>query len=238
MSTDTTARKRSAAERATEFITSGMVVGLGHGSTTAFAVQRLAELLRDGRLTNIVAVPCSNEVAAVAANLGIPLTTLAERSAVDLTIDGADEVDPQMRLIKGGGGALLREKIVARASRREIIVVDDSKLSAKLGTRFALPVEVARADAASAEAWLRSLGANVARRGGEDPFATDSGNCILDCRWPGIDDPEDLARRLDERPEIVDHGLFLGLATDLIVGAEEGVHHFARGEDWTRIFER
>jgi ribose 5-phosphate isomerase A len=228
-------RKRRAAERATEFIASGMVVGLGHGSTAAFAVKRLAKLLSIGTLSDIVAIPCSDEVREMATTLGIPLATLAEHPAIDLTIDGADEVDPKMNLIKGGGGALLREKVVARASRREIIVVDQSKLSPKLGTRFALPVEVLPSAADAEAEFLRSTGADVSRRGGDAPFVTDSGNHILDCRFDGIDDPPDLARSLEERPGIADHGLFIGLTTDLIVAGPGGTHHFVRGQDWTAV---
>ena len=224
--------KRQAAERAVEFVESGMVVGLGHGSTAAFAGLRIAALLQGEELTNIVAVPCSSEVASMAQGLGIPLTTLEAHPSIDITIDGADEVDPDMNLIKGGGGALLREKIVARASRREIIVVDGSKLSRRLGTLFALPVEVLPgAELAEAE-FLASLGARVTRRGGGRPFCTDSGNLILDCRWPGIEDPYELSRRLDDRSGIAAHGLFLDLATDLIVASDQGVHHFLRGQDW------
>ena len=228
-------RKRLAAERAVEFVESGMVVGLGHGSTAAFAVRRIASLLRDGVLADIVAVPCSNEVASMAEELGIPLTTLEQHPAVDLTIDGADEVDPDMNLIKGGGGALLREKVVARASRREIIIVDDSKLSPKLGTLFALPVEVPSDAESEEEAFLRSLGAAVSLRGGNEPFVTDSGNHILDCHFDGIDNPTELALKLEARPGIADHGLFIGLTTDLIVADENGAHHFQAGQPWTGV---
>jgi ribose 5-phosphate isomerase A len=132
---DTSELKNQAAERAVEFIKPGMIVGLGHGSTADFAVQRIAELLKRGELSNVIGVPCSTEEEHIARRLDIPLTTLEEHTVIDLTIDGADEVDPNMDLIKGGGGALLREKIVAQASRREIIVVDESKLSPFLGAR-------------------------------------------------------------------------------------------------------
>ncbi|HTS15483.1 MAG TPA: ribose 5-phosphate isomerase A, partial [Candidatus Sulfotelmatobacter sp.] len=134
--------KRQAAERAVELVRAGMVVGLGGGTTVVFAVRRLGALLRDGSLRDIVAVPCGARVAALAREVGVPLVSLEDRPTIDLTIDGADEVDPQLRLIKGGGGALLREKIVAQASTREVIVVDASKLSDRLGTNHALPLEV------------------------------------------------------------------------------------------------
>lgn len=220
--------KRRAAERAIEFVESGMVVGLGHGSTAAFAIERIARLLRVGRLRDIVAVPCSKVVTKRAEALGVPLTSLDDHPLIDLTIDGADEVDPEMDLIKGGGGALLREKIVAFASRREMIVVDETKLSPCLGTRFALPVEVVPFARTTEASYIASLGAEVALRGGEQPFRTDAGNVILDCRWPAIRDKQDLASRLDARPGIVAHGLFIGVATDLVVAGPEGVRHTVR----------
>ena len=229
MSLDTL--KKLAAHRAVEFIRSGMVVGLGHGSTTAFAIDKLAQLLRSGELSDIIAVPCSLEVERQATRLGIPLTSLEDHPVIDLTIDGADEVDGQMNLIKGGGGALLREKVVACASQREIIIIDGSKLSAKLGTQFALPVEVIPFAWTIEKQFIEGLGAEVMRRGGDAPFETDQGNYILDCRFPTIDDAPQLARLLNDRAGIVEHGLFIDLATDLIVADERGVHCFRRGTD-------
>jgi ribose 5-phosphate isomerase A len=139
---DKAALKRQAAEQAVAFIEAGMVVGLGEGSTAIFAIRHIAALIESGKLTGILGVPCSSRVEATARELGIPLTTLDDRPLVDLTIDGADEVDPALNVIKGGGGALLREKMVAQATRREIIVVDEGKLSDRLGTQWALPIEV------------------------------------------------------------------------------------------------
>ncbi len=222
--------KQQAAERAVEFVESGMVVGLGHGSTAIFAVRRIAQLLRDGRLENILGVPCSLQVEAEAQQLGIPLTTLDEHPVVDLTIDGADEVDPDLNLIKGGGGALLREKIVAQASRREIIVVDESKLSPALGMRRSVPVEAVPFGYRSQTAYLESLGAEINVRQSSDgtPFKTDQGNLILDCRFGPIPDPARLAARLNRRAGIVGHGLFPGLATDVIVAGVEGIRHLGR----------
>jgi len=204
---------------------------LGHGSTAAFAVRHIAQLLREGRLQKILGVPCSRQVEEAAQRLGIPLTTLDEHTSVDLTIDGADEVDPCLNLIKGGGGALLREKIVAQASRREIIVVDGSKLSPALGTRCPVPVEVVPFGWPAQAAYLESLGARPALRAKSDgsPFHTDQGNVILDCRFDPIQDPLQLAARLNERAGIVEHGLFLGLATDAIVANNRGVRHLKRG---------
>jgi len=224
--------KRRAAEAAVDFVESGMVVGLGHGSTAAFAVQRIAELLGEGRLTNVRGVACSREVEQQARRLGIPLVTLDQHPIIDLTIDGADEVDPHLDLIKGGGGALLREKIVAQASRREIIVVDGSKLSPALGTRWPVPVEVVPFGWKAQAAYLESLGAQVSRRQQSDEaaFETDQGNLILDCRFGPIEDPISLAARLNERAGIVEHGLFLGLATVLIVAGPQGVKRMERGD--------
>ena len=222
--------KQQAAEEAVGFIESGMTVGLGHGSTAIFAVRRLAEFLKSGGLKAIVGVPCSAEVEAAAKRLGIPLTTLEEHPIIDVTIDGADEVDPQLDLIKGAGGALLREKIVAQASSREIIVVDESKLSPVLGTRKPLPIEVCPFGWRTQQEYLRRLGARVAVRGKEDGtfFYTDQGNLILDCALGPIAQPRVLAAQLDARAGIVGHGLFLGLVTDVICAGPKGVRHLRR----------
>jgi ribose 5-phosphate isomerase A len=170
-------------------------------------------------------------IEAEARRLGIPLTTLEEHPVIDLTFDGADEVDPALNLIKGGGGALLREKIVAQASRREIIVVDESKLSPALGTHWALPVEVIPFGWGSQAAYLESIGARIRMRSDDSgvPFKTDQGNYILDCAFGPIDDPVSLGARLDARTGIVGHGLFLGLATDVIVAGAAGIKHLKRG---------
>lgn len=223
--------KRQAAEYAVEFVAPGMIVGLGHGSTAIFAVRRIAELLRQGRLEDILGVPCSRQVEAEARALGIPLTSLEECPTVDITIDGADEVDPALNVIKGGGGALLREKIVAQNSRREVIVVDESKLSPALGTKWAVPVEVVPFGWRTQASFLESLGAEVRVRQEKDGsfFKTDQGNLILDCRFGPIADPYALADRLNGRAGIVEHGLFLGLVTDVVVAfAQTGVQHITR----------
>jgi len=222
--------KQQAGWYAVAFVQSGMVLGLGHGSTAIFAVRCIAQLLREERLTDILGVPCSRQVEAEARRLGIPLTTLDDHPVIDLTIDGADEVDPDLNLIKGGGGALLREKIVAQASRREIIVVDGSKLSPALGTHWPVPVEVAPFGWRTQSTYLESLGATPALRHSEDgsPFKTDQGNLILDCDFGPIPDPAQLAARLNARAGIVEHGLFLHLATDVIVADVEEVRHLRR----------
>ena len=207
-----------------------MIVGLGSGSTAIYAVREIARKLKQGELNGILGVPTSLEVEHQAAELGIPLTTLDDHPPIDLTIDGADEVDPQLDLIKGGGGALLREKILAQASQREIIVVDETKLSDNLGTRFALPVEVLPFGWAPEAGYLKSLGASVSLRktpSGE-PTVTDQGNWILDAEFGPIEDAAALAEQLDRRAAVAAHGLFLGLATDLIVGGRDGVRHEKR----------
>ncbi len=222
--------KRQAAECAATFVESGMVLGLGHGSTTIFAVRRIAELLDSGKLEDIVGVPCSLHVRDEARKLGIPLTTLDEHIVIDLTIDGADEVDLHLNLIKGGGGALLREKIVAQASRREIIVVDESKLSPALGAHWPVPVQVIPFGWRVQVNYLESLGARPVLRQNDDgaPFQTDQGDLILDCHFGPISDPVQLAAQLNQRAGIVEHGLFLELATDVIVASGQGIRHLKR----------
>ncbi len=224
--------KKQAAERAAELVESGMVVGLGHGSTAMFAVRRLAERLRAGELKDVIGVPCSRVIESEARRLGLRLTTLEEHPVVHLTIDGADEVDPHFNLIKGGGGALLHEKIVAQASRREVIVVDESKLTPVLGTNWGVPIEVVPFGWRVELEYLTSLGANVDLRLWDDrsPFVSDEANWILDANFGPIEDPPALAALLDARAAIVEHGLFLGLTTDLVVAGPGGLKHL-RAED-------
>ena len=222
--------KRRAAEQAAALVESGMVVGLGFGSTAVFAVRRIAVRLAEGELQDILGIPTTRSVEAEASALGIPLTTLEAHPRIDLTLDGADEVDPRLDVIKGGGGALLREKIVAQASRRLIIVVDERKLSSRLGSRAALPVEVLPFGWSSQVAYLESLGAEVTRRSVPDgsPFATDQGNWILDCQFGPLQDPAALAAGLQARAGILEHGLFLGLATEVMVAGAGGVRLLTR----------
>ena len=223
-------QKQEAAAQAVALVESGMVVGLGAGSTAAFATRRIADLFRQGVLRDIVGIPCSKEVETFAQQLGIPLTTLEERPFIDVTIDGADEVDPDLNLIKGGGGALLHEKIVAQASRREIIIVDASKPSPRLGTKWALPVEVVTFGWGSQRRFLEELGAKVTVRqvAGGELFRTDEGHYILDAAFGPISDPHALARQLDARTGVVEHGLFLDMATDLLVAGDDAVEHQKR----------
>ena len=225
--------KQQAAEKAVGFVQSDMVVGLGTGSTAIFATRRIAHLLKDGELKNVLGFATSKAVWKEAKKLGIPMMSDDMPSSLDLTIDGADEVDPDLNLIKGKGGALLREKIAAQASRRVIVVVDESKLSPKLGTLHAVPVEVISFGWRSQLRYLESLGANVEARHNADGslFATDSGNMILDCNFGPIANAAELAAKLSTRAGIAEHGLFLGLATDLIVADKDGIRHIERKDE-------
>lgn len=216
--------KEAAGRAAAEHVRDGMTVGLGTGSTVHFVLERLAERVRAEGLA-LRCVPTSLDTERKARALGIPLVGLDEVDSIDLTIDGADEIDARFDMIKGGGGALLREKVVAALSRRELIVVDRSKVVERLGVRFALPVEVvpfarafvARRIEALGAAWTLRLGAERA------PVRTDNGNEILDCAFPGgIVDAAVLERELDQIPGVVESGLFIGLAHARIVGDEDG----------------
>lgn len=217
--------KQRAAERAVEFVENSMILGLGTGSTVFYALRRLGERIRQGELRDVVGVPTSRVTAQQAREFGIPLTTLDDHSQLDLTIDGADEVDPHLNLIKGLGGALLWEKIVATASRCLIIIVDESKLVNRLGTRAPLPVEVVPFGWRIQMTYLESLGAEPTLRLTRDgePYLTDSGHYIIDCEFAGIDDPYSLAATLNARPGIVENGLFLDMADVMVVGTPEGV---------------
>ncbi len=229
MTTDVLQLKQQAAERAVELVQSGMVLGLGSGTTALLAVRRLAEQLHAGRLHDIVGVPTSLVIEQEARRLQIPLTTLEEHPVLDLTIDGADEVDPQLNLIKGGGGALLREKIVAQASRQEIIIVDETKLVPVLGTRWTVPVEVIPFGWPSQAEYLKTLGAQVnLRQQNGVAFKTDQGNLILDCQFGPIPDAYALATKLKTRTGIVEHGLFLNLASEVIVAGTDGVRRLSK----------
>jgi ribose 5-phosphate isomerase A len=223
--------KRSAAVHAVRFVQPGMIVGLGTGSTAIHAVREIAALLRQGALRDIFGFATSAGVWREAVRLGIPMLTEDMPRAIDLTIDGADEIDPALNLIKGGGGALLREKIAAQASHREIIVADDGKLSPRLGTHQKLPVEVLPFGWRSQARFLAGLGASVEVRRAPDgqDARTDQDNMILDCAFGPIADAADLAGRLSGRAGIVGHGLFLDLADDVIVAGPGGVRHLRRG---------
>ena len=222
--------KRIAAEAALPLIASGTVVGLGTGSTADFFLQALAAAIRDGALTNVVGVPTSRQSEHRATELGIPLTTLAKSPVVDVTVDGADEVDPELQLIKGLGGALVREKIVAQNSRRFVIIADGGKTVPRLGTRSPLPVEVVQFAAEIQERFFRTLGAEPAlRKVGGMVFNTDNGNLIYDLHFPtGIADPAALERAILDRAGVVGCGLFLGMADTVFVGTADGVRRMDR----------
>jgi ribose 5-phosphate isomerase A len=222
--------KKKAAARAIEFVQSGMVVGLGTGSTTGFALGLIGEAIKAGRFTDIAGIPSSLQTEKLANELGIPLTTFDKHAEIDLTIDGADEVDPQLNLIKGGGGALLREKVLAQVSHRNIIIVDEGKLSPQIGTHWPVPIEVIPFAWPVEARYLTSLGATVTLRKKRDgsPFTTDQDNFILDSDFGPITHGRELANQASQRAGIVEHGLFLGLATDVIVAGKDGIRHLTR----------
>ena len=219
--------KKQAAEAAVEFIASGMAVGLGHGSTVRHALEALARKLKAGEVKHILGIPCSKQTEAEAQRLRIPLADLNEIGIVDLTIDGADEVDHYLNLIKGGGGALLREKIIAQASVLEVIVVDETKLSETLGAKHKLPLEVSPFGWRRQVDFVKTLGGTPELRldAKGKPALSDQGNYLLDCDFGPINDPAGLAAALEARSGVVEHGLFLGLATDVIVAGADGLQH-------------
>jgi ribose 5-phosphate isomerase A len=208
--------KEAAARASLRFVKDGQVVGLGTGSTAAYFIQLLGEKVKDG--LRIRGIPSSDRSREQAAGLGIPLTTLDECPQIDVTVDGADEVDPQLRLIKGGGGALLREKIVASATKHYVIITDATKRVPVLG-KFPLPVEVIKFAQTVVSKKIEDLGARVGLRKQADgkPYLTDENNYILDCRFGHISDADALARRLSEMPGVVEHGLFIGMASVVLV---------------------
>ncbi len=216
--------KQRAAEAALPFIRSGMVVGLGTGSTADFFLQALGAAIKAGHVRDIVGVPTSRQSEHRAEELGIPLSTLVRSPVIDVTVDGADEIDPNLDLIKGLGGALVREKIVAQNSKQLVILADQSKAVSMLGTRAPLPVEVLPFAHESQERYFRSLGAEpTLRRVGGMVLNTDNGNLIYDCRFARIDRPRELEAKLRDRAGVVGTGLFLGLATTVLIAGDEKV---------------
>ena len=227
MASDSAKLKRLAAEKALEFVRPGMRLGLGTGSTAALFVDALGAAVKAG--LRIVGVPTSEATRRQAEGLGVPLTTLDDTPELDLTIDGADELDEALNLIKGGGGALLREKIVAASSKQMIVIADASKRVARLGA-FPLPVEVVPFGLGSTQIRLTAAckalglsGAVTLRRREAEIFITDGGHYILDCAFGAIDDPARLAAALSALPGVVDHGLFIGLASTAILAGAGGV---------------
>ena len=221
--------KRIAAEKAVEAVADGMVLGLGTGSTATLAVDAIGRRVQAG--LKVVAIPTSEATAAQSRRLGIPLVDFAEHTTVDLTIDGADAVDRgTLNLIKGLGGALLREKLVAAASRRMIVIVDESKLHGAFGTRCPVPVETVQFGWQSTERRLIALGCQTRlRRTAEgQPVITDGGNYVIDCSFGAIADAAGLAARIKQEVGVVETGLFIGLATEVIVAAASGVEVIRR----------
>ncbi len=230
---DVEAQKRAAAARAVEFVRPGMRLGLGTGSTAKHFVDLLGERVRGG--LDVITIPTSEATRAQAERLGIPLTTLDETPELDLTIDGADEIAPDLTLIKGGGGALLREKIVAAASAKMLVIADQSKWVAMLG-RFPLPVEIAPFGAAATRRAVEDAttaagcpgAAPIRKAANGHAFVTDGGHWLLDAQLQRIPDPQILAARLSAVPGVMEHGLFIGLARTAIVAGPDGVRLIER----------
>lgn len=219
---DVEQQKVAAASYAAGMVEEGMTVGLGSGTTARILVQELGRRVQAG--LRIVGVPTSDDTADLARTFDIPLTTLDERSRLDIVIDGADEVDPGLNLIKGRGGALLREKLVALAGDRFVVVVDESKQVAKLGAHAPIPVEVVQFGWVTTRIRLERLGFSCELRGGQKPYLTDGGNLVLDCHAPAslrLSDPA-VGASVKAVTGVVEHGLFLGMATTVVVGAAEG----------------
>lgn len=212
--------KRIAAERAVEYVKDGMIVGLGTGSTAYWAIQKIGQRVKEGLHIHAIATSAASEE--LARELGIPLLSFADIDTIDVTIDGADEVDSHWNLTKGGGGALLREKIVASASKELIIIVDESKIVKQLGA-FPLPVEIIPFGYEMTIKKLQKLGAEpVLRKTGDHVYKTDNGNCIADCRFGKIANPKELNQALNLITGVVDNGLFVEMATHVIVGYMDG----------------
>jgi ribose 5-phosphate isomerase A len=223
--------KQKAAEAAMKYIGSGMIIGLGTGSTADFFIIALADAIRAGRVRDVRAVPTSKQSERRAHELGIPLASLAQCPLSDVTVDGADEIAPNLDLIKGLGGALLREKVVAQNSKKLVIIADEGKVSAGLGHKSPLPIEVTQFGYETQEGFLRSLGTEPKLRIGPSGmvFVTDNGNYIYDCHFKdGLADAVGFEGKIKHRAGIVESGLFLGMAAVAIVGSEAGVREMNR----------
>jgi ribose 5-phosphate isomerase A len=216
--------KQKAGEEAAKRVMSGQRIGLGTGSTVRYFLEAIGRRLAEGNLSDIVGVPSSERTETLARSLNISLTTLEETPVLDLCVDGADEVDPQINLIKGLGGALLREKIVASAGQYFIIIVDKAKVVKRLGQDCPVPVEVLPFGWNITAEQIKTIGGRpVLRMDNASPYKTDQGNHILDCHFGAIENPEDLGRQLDSFPGVLGHGLFLGSADEVIIGTPDGV---------------
>ncbi|MCK5458905.1 MAG: ribose-5-phosphate isomerase RpiA [Thermoplasmatales archaeon] len=214
--------KKLAAEKAVEYIEDGMIVGLGTGSTVEYALIKIGEMIKKG--LKIQGIPTSLRTKKSATNYGIPLTDLKEHEEIDVTIEGADEVDSNLFLIKGGGGALTREKIIAYHSKKVIIIIDETKVTKRLGVDFALPVEVTKYGWTATMKTLEDLGCvpNLRTITGE-PYITDNQNYIIDCDFGKIDEPEVLEKEINLIPGVVENGLFIDLVSEVIVGSKQGL---------------
>jgi ribose 5-phosphate isomerase A len=215
--------KELAGKKAAEYVTDGTVVGLGTGSTTAYAIEEIGRRVREERLS-IVGIPTSYQAAHLARQSGIPLRSLDDVDRIDMALDGADEVDPEKNLIKGGGAAHTQEKVVDSLADRFIVVVDDSKLVTRLGEKFAVPVEVLPMALGPVMARLKRMGGDPVLRMGVKkvgPVVTDQGNFVVDVRFSAIEDPQALEMHLNNIPGCVENGLFVGLADVIIVGVRE-----------------
>lgn len=212
--------KKLAGEKAVQYVKDGMIVGLGTGSTVYWTIKKLGELVRDG--LDIRGIPTSKNTEELAIEEGIPLISLSEIGQLDITIDGADEVNPDLQLIKGGGGALLREKLIASISKRLVIVVDESKCVSRLG-RFPLPVEVTPFGVEITSKQLQVLGCTPKLRTEKDiPYKTDNGNYILDCSFSSISEPIELTNKINMLPGVVENGLFVNMAEIIVVAKKDG----------------
>ncbi len=222
--------KQKAAEAALKYVKSGMIVGLGTGSTAKLFIDALGAEVKAGRIKDIVGVATSIRSEEQAGSLGIKVVPLAQVGMCDVTVDGADEVDPKLNLIKGLGGAHLREKIVAEHTKRLVIIVDDSKIVPYLGAKAPVPVEVAQFSHEVSRDYLKSLGCDVTIRLDEkaQPYITDNNNLIYDCRFQHIDDPHALDQKIKSRAGILETGIFVGIASDVVIAGESGVREMHR----------
>jgi ribose 5-phosphate isomerase A len=219
--------KKMAGEKAVEYVKDGMVVGLGTGSTVYYSLIKLGELVREG--LEIIGIPTSVKTEKIAREHGIPLSTLDEHPVIDVDIDGADEVTDSLNLIKGLGGALVREKIVARNAKKVIVVADESKIVKKLGEKAPVPVELVQFGRTTTEMKLKKLGAKAAIRTTSDGvFVSDNSNYIIDCTFDGINDPAALEKRINDIEGVVDNGLFLDIADVAVIGTAQGTKSIKR----------
>ncbi len=221
--------KQTAGKKSVDFIEPGMVVGLGTGSTAKYMIEELGMRLKTGRLTNIRCVASSKQTEIQANQLGLPLTSFKNIKQIDITIDGADEIDKNLNLIKGGGGALLREKILAQNSRRLMIIADETKMSGFLGEKWSVPIEVLPFAWEIESMYLRSIGGewSIRKAKSAEIFLTDQQNYILDCNFGVMQDPGLIAGKLDNRAGILGHGLFISMASDVIIGADDSWRHIS-----------